>query len=48
VTGSLGILLKAKNKGLEISLRTAISNMQKRGIFLSDELIEKVIKMANE
>ncbi|MBS3742356.1 MAG: DUF3368 domain-containing protein [Bacteroidales bacterium] len=48
VTGSLGILLKAKNKVLEISLRTAISNMQRRGIFLSDELIEKVIKMANE
>ena len=48
VTGSLGILLKAKNKGLDVSLRTAVSNMQKRGIFLSDELIEKAIKMANE
>ena len=28
--------------------KKAISNMQKRGIFLSDELIEKAIKMANE
>ena len=48
VTGSLGILLKAKNSGIDISLKQAISNMQQRGIFLSNELIEKVIKMANE
>jgi predicted nucleic acid-binding protein len=44
----LGILLKAKNNGWDISIRKAISNMQQRGIFLSDELIEKAIKMANE
>ena len=48
VTGSLGILLKAKNNGWDISIRKAISNMQQRGIFLSNELIEKAIKMANE
>ena len=48
VTGSLGILLKAKNKGIDINIREAIKNMQKKGIFLSNELIQKAIKLANE
>lgn len=48
VTGSLGILLKAKNNGIKISIKKAINNMQQRGIFLSDELIEKAFNLANE
>lgn len=48
VTGSLGILLAAKHLGEPISVRDAIANMRKRGIWLSNELVEQVIKRAGE
>ena len=48
VTGSLGILLKAKNEGMEVNVRNAIKNMQNKGVYLSNELIEKAIRLANE
>jgi predicted nucleic acid-binding protein len=48
VTGSLGVLLKAKSEGLNISIRHCINNMQKKGIFLSSELINKAIQISGE
>ena len=48
VTGSLGILLKAKSKGENVSIRQCISNMEKKGIYLSPGLISKAIQMSGE
>ena len=48
VTGSLGILLKAKSKGENVSIRRCISNMEKKGIYLSPGLISTAIQMSGE
>ncbi len=48
VTGSLGVLLKAKSEGLNISIRQCINNMQKKGIFLSPGLVSKTIQISGE
>jgi predicted nucleic acid-binding protein len=48
VTGSLGILLKAKNHGLIPSLGVCISRMRERGIWMSDELVVAVMQQAGE
>ena len=48
ITGSLGVLLKAKNTGYDINIAKAIHNMKQKGIFISDKLAEKALKMANE
>lgn len=48
VTGSLGILLKAKNHGLTPSLGDCISRMRERGIWLSDELVAAALQRAGE
>jgi len=48
VTGSLGILLKAKKNGIPINISQAIKNMRKNGIWLNKELEKLVIKKAEE
>ncbi len=48
VTGSLGILLKAKSEGLDISIRQCINNMQKKRIYLSFDLVNKAIQISGE
>ena len=48
VTGSLGVLLKAKSEGFDISIRHCINNMRKNGIYLSSELVSKAILIAGE
>jgi predicted nucleic acid-binding protein len=48
VTGSLGVLLKAKSEGFEISIRQCINNMQKKGVYLSSELVNKAILISGE
>lgn len=48
VTGSLGVLLKGKFAGLDIDIHEAITNMRNKGIFLSDHLATKVLKMADD
>jgi predicted nucleic acid-binding protein len=40
VTGSIGILLKAKAMGFPISLPDAINRMRERGIWLSQTVID--------
>jgi predicted nucleic acid-binding protein len=39
VTGSIGILLKAKSAGYPIEMSAAISRMRERGIWLSKDVI---------
>lgn len=48
VTGSLGVLLRAKREGHVSALRPAIEAMRARGIWLSPRLVEGVLQMAGE
>ncbi|MDT8441935.1 MAG: DUF3368 domain-containing protein [Desulfuromonadales bacterium] len=48
LTGSLGVLLRAKQEGAAISIRTAIDNMQRHRIRISKELAAAAIKMVGE
>jgi len=48
VTGSIGILLRAKGEGSPFSMREAIDRMQARGIWLSDRVIRFALTQAGE
>lgn len=48
VTGSIGILIRAKREGLPFSMREAIDRMQARGIWLSDRVIAFALAQAGE
>ena len=48
VEGSLGLLVRAKRRGLVSSVRELIKRMLLRGYYLSRELIEEVLRMAGE
>jgi predicted nucleic acid-binding protein len=40
VTGSVGVLIRAKNEGFSFSMREAIQKMKQQGIWLSDKVID--------
>lgn len=40
VTGSIGVLLKAKSLGYDVSISDALERMRQRGIWLSLEVIK--------
>lgn len=44
VTGSLGILIAAKQSGAEVDLRAAIERMRQHGIWLSEHLVKNVLQ----
>ena len=48
VTGSLGVLIRAKQQGAEIKLRTSIERMRQQGIWLSDALEKECLRLAGE
>lgn len=48
VTGSIGILLRAKQEGASISIRTALDNMRRHGIWLGKEVSDAAIGLAGE
>lgn len=48
VTGSLGILIRAKREGHPLCLSDAVSRMREAGVFLSDRLIEAALREAGE
>ena len=48
VTGSLGILIRAKREGHPLSLSDTVSRMREAGVFLSDRLIEAALREAGE
>ena len=48
LTGTIGILLKAKETGLITSIKNLMSELVEKGTWLNPKLISKAIKMANE
>jgi len=48
VTGSIGILLKAKRYNFIANLGECIVRMRARGIWISEELIQEVLNRSNE
>lgn len=48
VTGTLGILLKAKNAGHIEKIKPLLSELKNKGIWLSGKLISEVLILANE
>ncbi len=48
VTGSLGILIHAKQHGLPVSLRLSIDRMRRQGIWLSAVLEAGSLRLAGE
>jgi predicted nucleic acid-binding protein len=48
VTGSIGILLRAKTLGYPLSMAEAIRRMRQRGIWLSDNVVEFALREARE
>lgn len=48
VTGSLGILIRAKKEGLPIVVANAIQSMRSKGIWLGDALAAEALKEAGE
>ena len=48
VTGSLGVLIAAKNKGHIQTVKPLIEKIQKTNFRISEELIERVLEKVNE
>jgi len=48
VTGSIGILLRAKTLGYPLSIAEAIRRMRQRGIWLSGKVVEFALREAGE
>ncbi len=48
LTGTLGILLKAKEEGHIDSLKDLLDKLQEKGTWLSPKLIKSVLKLADE
>jgi len=48
VTGSIGVLLRARSEGYEFSMREAIARMQAHGVWLSDRVIAFALAQAGE
>lgn len=48
VTGTLGILLQAKQTGLLPSVKVAITTLEKRGMWIAPGLATKAIRLAGE
>jgi predicted nucleic acid-binding protein len=47
VTGSIGVLLRARRGGYTISMRDALQRMRNRGIWLSDRVINFALAQAD-
>lgn len=48
VIGTLGLLLKAKKKGLLLSIKPSITMMLGNGIWIKDEIVNGILKDAGE
>jgi predicted nucleic acid-binding protein len=48
VIGTLGLLLKAKKKGLLSSIKPLILNIRDNGIWIKDEIVNGILKDAGE
>ena len=48
LTGSIGVLIRAKQDGSGFSMREAINRMQSQGIYLSQKVVDFALKQVNE
>jgi predicted nucleic acid-binding protein len=48
VTGTLGVLLRAKEQGLIAEMRPLIEQLRKQGIRLAEPLVRRALELANE
>ena len=48
VTGTLGVLLKAKSQGIISIVKEILDEMLNQGFYISDNIIKLVLKSANE
>ena len=48
VTGSIGILIRAKKEGASFSMKCAIGQMREKGIWLSDRVIRVALEQTKE
>lgn len=48
VTGSIGVLLRARQEGFAFTMRDAIQRMRARGIWLSDSVVKFALMTAGE
>jgi predicted nucleic acid-binding protein len=48
VTGTLAVLLRAKQQGLIVRVKDIVDDLRQVGFFLSDDLIEEVLRQAGE
>ncbi len=48
VTGTLGLILRAKSEGSLVSVRNAISTLEDSGFRISDELYSRILELSGE
>ncbi|QTA84848.1 DUF3368 domain-containing protein [Desulfonema magnum] len=48
VTGSVGVLIRAKKEGLPFSMKYAVEQMQRKGIWLSERVIKIALTQTND
>lgn len=48
VTGTLGVLLKAKKCGVIFSVKDAINKMQSNGFYINENIVKLVVEQAGE
>ncbi len=48
ITGTLGVLLKAKEKGLIHSVRELLTELKKKGTWINPKLFKKIILLSKE
>lgn len=48
VTGTMGVLIKAKQKGIVSEVRPLLDEIMKNGFFVSDRVLQMVLKAAGE
>jgi hypothetical protein len=48
VTGTIGVLLKAKEKGFVNAIKELLTELQEKGTWLNSKLISKALELANE
>ncbi len=48
LTGTIGVLLKSKEEGLIVSIKDLLTELNKKGTWLSPKLVSKAIYLSNE
>lgn len=48
VTGTMGVLIKAKRMGVISSVKEALKKIQNNGFYISDELVKLILKQVKE